>query len=182
MKMIENIEKYKLVVSDIDDTLKCSTQPISVFTREVIGAIRQIGFLFTLATGRNLATARVFADELNVELPLVLANGCVVQALTGEVFYHVELPAEITKRVIEIADDLNVYLALFAGDQVYFKKKDNNDSIITHNSESRHEVGEWARDFHQTSMVNKCVVVERQCQEKIKLLEEIYEREFSGQG
>lgn len=182
MNMIENIERYKLVVSDIDSTIKCPAQPISAFTKEVIDEIQQKGFLFTLATGRNLATAKVFADELHVQLPLVLANGSIVQSLTGEVLLHAELPEVITKRVIEIADDLNLYLALFVGDQVYFKNGVNPDPLFSRNSESRHEVSDWSGDFHFTEMVNKCVFIERNCQEKIKLLEEICEREFSGKA
>jgi Cof subfamily protein (haloacid dehalogenase superfamily) len=182
MKKGESIDQYKLVVSDIDGTIKCFTQPISAFTKKVIREIRHKGLLFTLATGRNLSTAGAFADELNVALPLVLSNGCIVQTLTGEVLFHAELPVEITKRVIEIADDLNMFLALSTGDRVYFKKNGNNDPIFTNNSESRHEIGDWSRDFHQISMVNKCVVNGRHCQEKIELLEAIYEREFSGKA
>lgn len=180
MKNAKNNDQYKLVVSDIDGTIKCFTQPISAFTKKVIDDIRQKGFLFTLATGRHLPTARIFADELNVDLPLVLVNGCIVQTFTGEVLHHVVLPAEITQRVVEIADDLNIRLLLFVDDQVYIKrKKGNNKSSFSHHSEWCHEISDWAEDFHQLNAVNKCAFHERDSQEKIKLLEAVCEKEIS---
>lgn len=176
-----NINNFKLIVSDIDDTIVCTSNQIGNLTKKTIKNLKNKGLLFTLATGRNMSSARNCAEQLNVELPLVLSNGCVVQTLSGDVLHHAKLQIEITKKTIEIANKHNMYLSLVIGDQVYFKKG-YDDSKFPGNVEYRHEIADWSRISDHFDLVNKCVVHERKSEEKIRLLEEIYKKEFSGKA
>ncbi|TBL80147.1 HAD family hydrolase [Paenibacillus thalictri] len=72
------MSKIRLVVSDLDGTLLTED---SKLTGEVIAAVerfRSSGGLFTIATGRYLGNAIRFADELDIDLPLILCNGSVM--------------------------------------------------------------------------------------------------------
>jgi hydroxymethylpyrimidine pyrophosphatase-like HAD family hydrolase len=62
-----DINKYKLVISDLDGTILESGQPIHPFTKDVFAKLPGLGIQFTLASGRSLASLRPYAEELNIE-------------------------------------------------------------------------------------------------------------------
>jgi len=176
-------DQFKLVISDIDGTLKCSNQSISDFTKNVMDEIRGKGLLFTLASGRNLSGAKDIAEGLNVDLPLVLSNGCILQKVSGEILHRALMPVSITKRVIEITDEFDHDLVLFVDDQLFYKKMTSNiEPIFGQIPDACHEINEWKNIHNQLGMVNKCMILERSFHEKLAALEYIFEKEFSNKA
>jgi Cof subfamily protein (haloacid dehalogenase superfamily) len=178
-----NLNQFKLVISDIDGTLMSSRQPLHPFTKQVLKEIREHGLLFTLASGRNLPSAKAIAEELAIDLPMVLANGCIVQALDGNVLHRALMPVEITKRVIYITDEHGNDLVLFVDDRLYFKKMTGNiEPIFGHIPEAYCEVGDWANFADRFPTINKCMILERKLPEKLVALEQIFKDELTGKA
>lgn len=67
-----------LYVSDLDGTLMRSDGTISPFTAEAVNALTARGFAFTYATARSVESARTITGGLDLELPVVTRNGCVL--------------------------------------------------------------------------------------------------------
>ncbi len=178
-----DLNQFKLVISDIDGTMMCSHQPLHPFTKQVLIDIREHGLLFTLASGRNLPSAKAIAEELAIDTPMVLANGCIVQALDGNVLHRSLMPVEITKWVTQITDEHGNDLVLFVDDRLYFKKmKSNIEPIFGYIPEAYCEVGDWANFTDRFPIVNKCMVLERKLPEKLVALEQIFKDELTGEA
>jgi Cof subfamily protein (haloacid dehalogenase superfamily) len=173
--------QYKLIISDIDGTIKCSGQGVSAYTKKVIDKIRNRGLFFTLASGRSLPGAMEIAQELKIDIPMVLSNGCVLQKLSGEILHRALMPIDITRKVFEITDQMDYDLVLFVDDQLYFKKMTTNiEPVFGRIPESCHQVGDWKNLNIKLETVNKCMVLERSSPEKLAALEDIFKNEFIG--
>jgi Cof subfamily protein (haloacid dehalogenase superfamily) len=178
-----DINKYKLVISDLDGTILESGQPIHPFTKDVFAKLPGLGIQFTLASGRSLASLRPYAEELNIDMPLVLANGCIVQSLDGVIHYRTTMPVEVTRRVIEITEKENSDLVVFSDDRLFYKQMtDNIFRIFGKLSNSIYEVGSWEAIESQLDQVNKFMIIDWQSQENLKKLENIFDSELSAQA
>ncbi|MCJ7520154.1 MAG: Cof-type HAD-IIB family hydrolase [Anaerolineaceae bacterium] len=178
-----DISQYKLVISDLDGTILESGQPIHPFTKEVLAKLPGFGLRFTLASGRSLASLRPYAEELNINIPLVLANGCIVQSLDGVIHHRTTMPVEVTRKVIEITDKENSDLVIFSDDRLFYKKMtDNIFRIFGKLNNSIIEVGSWDAIESLLEQVNKFMIIDWQSQENLKRLENIFESELSGQA
>ena len=176
-------DQYKLIISDIDGTIKCSGQGVSPYTRKIIDKIRERGLFFTLASGRSLPGAMEIAEELKIDIPLVLSNGCILQKITGEILHRALMPLAITKKIFEITDQKNYDLVLFVDDQLYFKKMTGNiEPVFGRIPEACHQVGDWKNLPIKLETINKCMVLERSSPEKLVALEKVFEDEFSGRA
>jgi Cof subfamily protein (haloacid dehalogenase superfamily) len=176
-------DQYKLIISDIDGTIKCSGQGVSPYTRKIIDKIRERGLFFTLASGRSLPGAMEIAEELKIDIPLVLSNGCILQKITGEILHRALMPLAITKKIFEITDQKNYDLVLFVDDQLYFKKMtDNIEPVFGRIPDACHQVGDWKNLPIKLETINKCMVLERSSPEKLVALEKVFEDEFSGRA
>ena len=67
-----------LYVSDLDGTLMRGDGTISPFTAETVNALAARGVAFTYATARSVESARTITGELELELPVITRNGCVL--------------------------------------------------------------------------------------------------------
>jgi hypothetical protein len=178
-----NINQYKLVISDLDGTILESGQPIHPFTKEVFAKLPDLGIQFTLASGRSLASLRPYAEELNIAIPLVLANGCIVQSLDGIIHYRTTMPTEVTRKVIEITEREKSDLVVFSDDRLFYKTMtDNIFRIFGKLNNSIYEVGSWEAIDSIIDQVNKFMIINWMSQESLIKLEEIFEVEISSQA
>lgn len=183
MKSLYNIDHFKLIVSDLDGTIKDSDQPIHPYTIEVLTRLPELGIHFTLASGRSLASLRPYAEELGITIPLVLANGCIIQSLDGTIHYREPMPVEVTRKILKITDQENSDLVVFSDDRLYFKEMTGNiDRIFGKLKTSVHIVGSWDAIEHLLPEVNKFMIIDWQSQDHLAKLETIFDRELEGQA
>ncbi|MEI7554953.1 HAD family hydrolase [Candidatus Chlorohelix sp.] len=94
---------YKLVAIDLDGTLLDEQKKIRPRVKEAIQAVVAAGVVVTLATGRRHLGAREVADELGLEVPLILYCGSLVYDIqSGGALYHKTLPPSFIKEAIAI--------------------------------------------------------------------------------
>ncbi len=101
----------KLLAFDLDGTLIASHQAISPFTKAVLSRLRARGILTTIATGRILPAVKSYADELEIDIPLILSNGGILQNRRGELTAFTALPLDVIQDTIRVAADLQRDLA-----------------------------------------------------------------------
>ncbi len=176
-----NLHDYKLVVFDIDDTLVGKEHVLDPFTKEVLFRLREKGFSFTLATGRNLPSAKPLADELEIELPLILANGGILQTRHEEMLSKTTLPLDATRQVIEICEARGADLVVYIDNGIYLKVMNENIYPIYSNVVSGlFEVGEWDAIIGKLVNANKCLVVDNYVRENLIEIGEIFEEALKG--
>lgn len=109
----------KLVAIDLDGTLLDNDRQISLRTKEAIRNVRHRGVEVTLATGRMFYSARPYADDLGLNLPLVTYQGALVKVSgTGEVLYEKSVDADLAQEVVNLAKDRGLAINFYADDYV----------------------------------------------------------------
>lgn len=94
----------RLIALDVDGTLLTSAGEVSPGVRAAIREAVTRGVHVTLATGRRLYAARVYAEMLGFRLPLILHNGAVVQeSATGAVLYEDAIPPDVLREAVAIS-------------------------------------------------------------------------------
>jgi Cof subfamily protein (haloacid dehalogenase superfamily) len=178
-----DINQYKLVVSDLDGTLLESGQPLHPFTKEILAKLPEYGLHFTLASGRSLASLRPYAEQLNITIPLVLANGCIIQSLDGVIHHRETMPIEVTHKVIEITDREKSDLVMFSDDRLYFKKMTGNVShVFGKLTNSVYEIGSWSEIENMIQEINKFMIIDWESLEKLARLEQIFDLELKNEA
>lgn len=181
MKNPIQLSDYKFFVFDIDGTLVGPSHKLHPFTKEVLLSLHDLGLPFTLATGKILPATKSQADELRIDLPLIMANGSVLQKRTGEVLDNVCLPVDVTRRAIKICEQRKEDLVIYIIDQLYIEKMNDNIYPIYSNVESgMNEIGGWEMLGSRIEQVTKCLVVDIHNQANLIELGEIFEKEFGG--
>ena len=71
------MEKYKLIVFDLDGTLLSDDFILSDITIQSVEELKKMGLRVTVATGRGFFSAKPFLEKLNITEPMVFSNGAV---------------------------------------------------------------------------------------------------------
>jgi Cof subfamily protein (haloacid dehalogenase superfamily) len=174
------LNDYKLIVSDIDGTLMGKDHQIHSLTRTIVSRLRADGIHFTLATGKSLPGTISQADALEIDLPLILINGAMLQTRKGEVLRQIVLPLDVTREVITICEDRESDLVIYIGDKILFKAMNSNiDQVYGHITSGLCEVGDWAAVRDSLTGANKCLVVDTNNRENLFEIGEVFEEAFN---
>jgi Cof subfamily protein (haloacid dehalogenase superfamily) len=156
------INQFKLFVFDVDGTILQLHHELDPLTQSVLCDLKDLGFAITLATGKNMKSTRALAEKLQIELPLVLSNGCVLQSLDGTIHQKHYLSADFVWQLIEECERMSVDLAIHIDEDIYVKEETNNLSILyTYGSPSLEVIGEWKKINGLLPKAYKCLVVDR---------------------
>lgn len=119
---------YKMLVTDIDDTLLRNDLTISKSTKEALAAARAQGVIVTLATGRMFPSAKQIAEQIELNVPIVSYQGALVKNLQDEhVLYERTVPQETAKRVFAFCRERDLHLQVYSKDRLYCQ--DENEKI-----------------------------------------------------
>ncbi|MFC4768327.1 Cof-type HAD-IIB family hydrolase [Effusibacillus consociatus] len=124
--------QYKLVAIDLDDTLLREDLTISERNRQTIRQVIQKGVIVTIATGRMYASAKRFAVQLELDVPLITYQGALIKtALTGEVLYEKLLHPGVVKSVIQLAFDRGIHVQAYSNDALYTQEENEEVRAYT---------------------------------------------------
>ncbi len=133
-----------MLVCDVDGTLLDPSSQITPLTRAAVRAAVAAGCIVTLATGRRFRSAKPIADDLGLELPLLVQNGALIKdSLTGEILYHCHLPRDGAAVAVEYfwrsgAQPI-VYENAFTGERLFTgpaeRDNDLNRAYVTRNAD-----------------------------------------------
>lgn len=176
-----SLHDYKLIVFDIDGTLVGKDHVLDPFTKEVLFRLREEGFPFTLATGKNLPSTKPLADELEIELPLILNNGGMLQTRHEVMLSKITLPLSVTRQVIEICEVRGKDLVIYINNGIYIKAMNENIFPVYNNVISGlFEIGKWNAITSKLADANKCLVVDSFVRENLIEMGEVLEKALKG--
>ena len=111
---------YKLIVLDVDGTIRNSERPPSDRTRKAIARVQDAGATVTLATGRMFHSALEATDGLNITAPIISFQGAhIADATTEEVLWHRPLTAAMALEALEALRTWQGEILAYHGDRVY---------------------------------------------------------------
>ena len=116
--------QIKLIASDMDDTLLNHDNKISERNAKAIRSALEKNVIFMIATGRMFCSARPYALDLGLDVPLVTYNGALVKgAKSGEVFYEHKLNYDTALEVLAYCKEHKYYAQVYIGDDILVDKK-----------------------------------------------------------
>ncbi|KAB7706674.1 Cof-type HAD-IIB family hydrolase [Bacillus aerolatus] len=111
---------YKMIAIDLDGTLLNDELIVSPRTVEAIQKAVERGTVVTVATGRMFRSAKQFAQQLGLNVPLITYQGALIQDVEEkEVMYERPVPPKIAHKLIEIANEKNMHLQVYQDDILY---------------------------------------------------------------
>ena len=118
--------KYKLAVSDFDNTLAGKDCKISDYTKEVINEYVARGGKFVLNTGRTYLASKKFSDELGLKGELVTFQGAAVfNSETGEILYSDYIDKNTAVEIFKFFENYNYIVVHGYTSSEFYAQKDN---------------------------------------------------------
>ncbi len=112
----------RIIAMDLDGTLVKGEHGITPRVRRAIDDARAAGLGITIATGRMFQSARRFADDLQVTLPIICYQGSLVRdPVTGKTYQHEVLPTGPAQAAIEFARQRGLHVNAYIHDELYME-------------------------------------------------------------
>lgn len=110
----------KLIAIDMDGTLLNEKRQISVANQQAIHKALKAGVIVTIATGRMFSSVQHFAQELGMDVPLIVYNGALIEeALSRKRLYASPLPLESANKVFTFCRENNYYVQAYVNDELW---------------------------------------------------------------
>jgi len=104
----------RLVAVDLDDTLLRKDWTLSERTVETVRLVQARGVDVTIASGRLPRSAARYAEQLQIECPLICGHGAIVIDLKkDEILYYQGLPRDVALSVVDGIYALNLHCQLY---------------------------------------------------------------------
>jgi hypothetical protein len=114
--------RIRLIAMDLDGTLVKGEQGITPRVRRAIETARGAGIEVTIATGRMFRSARRFAKDLHVTLPIICYQGSLVRdPVTGATHQHEVLPTGPSQAAIQFARSAGLHVNAYINDDLYME-------------------------------------------------------------
>jgi len=113
----------KLIAVDLDGTLLDNDGKISSRVKDAVHRVREKGVEVTLATGRTFLSAKPFAADLGINLPLITYMGALVRYSDSDrVLYERCVPSDLAQEVIKAAGERGYPINFYLDDCVLVKE------------------------------------------------------------
>ncbi|KMY54008.1 hydrolase [Bacillus sp. FJAT-27231] len=111
---------YKMVAIDLDGTLLNDELVVSQGTIQAIQRAVEQGVVVTIATGRMFLSAKPFAKQLGLNVPLITYQGALIKDVEEKaVMYERLVPPHLAHDLINIAKKRNLHLQVYQDDVLY---------------------------------------------------------------
>jgi Cof subfamily protein (haloacid dehalogenase superfamily) len=122
---------------DLDDTLLRDDWTISPRVVKTIQRAQAQGVKVTIATGRMPISARPYAEQLGIDVPVITYHGAMIQqVLSREILFRCVIPSTLAAEIVRDVLGRGIYA------QVYLK-----DRVVTS------KVNDWSREYAKIAKV-----------------------------
>ena len=173
--------KYKLLVSDFDNTLLSSDHTVSQHTLSKISEFTSLGGRFVICTGRMFASIRKEAKLLGLHGDVIAYNGGIMGDIdTGEVKYCSNIEKGVALEIVEYLENNGKIVHLYLDDKLYVKEKNpHTDYYCTACRVEANYVGSLVKYLQQTqSLPMKILILD--APDEIDRLNEILQQRAGG--
>lgn len=113
------------IVLDLDGTLLSSSHVVLSETRNELMRLQAMGKKLIFCTGRTSHSTRQITKDFETDVPLVLANGAIVEDPSSDFLYRsILLGGDIVRKLSELIQDTDLHLQYFSSDCVYITEDD----------------------------------------------------------
>ena len=116
------MKKYRLIVFDIDGTLQNSRHEISPYAVDVIHRLQARGILISICTGKILPAVKSPAEKLNIQVPIIMGNGSILQYANGQIIHAEYFPEKIVRTIIALISTCEADIAVVTPEAIYVRK------------------------------------------------------------
>ena len=113
----------RLLAIDLDDTLLTGELIITPRAKSAIQAARLQGVTVTLATGRMYRAALPYAQELELDAPLITYQGALVSTPDGRIISHQPLDQQLSVELLDFILPLGYHVNVYIRDEFYIEKR-----------------------------------------------------------
>lgn len=126
-----------MLITDMDGSLLTDDKKINPVDLKAIKQFRNLGGIFTVATGRNYQSASQYFEKLNIDCPVILYNGGMIFDVTHNQQVYVNELNECAEDVcMEILEEFpSVACEILTSKDIYVVR--NNEFEQEHNDYSR---------------------------------------------
>lgn len=121
--MIDNnlLKKLELIVFDLDGTLLNKYGEIGEKSLEYVAELKKMGVKFSFATGRLHNAITDYADQLNLNSPLISLDGAILKSYPkNEIIYESYIKPSYVKKAIKMAEEALLKVALSHDEAIYY--------------------------------------------------------------
>lgn len=109
---------------DLDDSLLGSDLNISTKNKKSLTEAMGKGIAVTIATGRMFRSALPYADELDLDVPIISYQGGIIKnKISGDVLYKKTMSMDITQKIIGICQAKGLYCQIYSDNDYYFEEE-----------------------------------------------------------
>ncbi len=169
---------YQAIICDLDGTLLNSGHTISIYTHDVIDAIKDLGITICIATGRHHTDAIAFSRMLELDSYLISSNGAKIHDEHDREIFSGNIPADVAHDLIHTVVDSDIIRHVFQDDNWYCEQSWLLDSAVYKESgvmpiqrplnEIKGDITKFCYEYHLRP-------------NKLLLLEEVLSARFEGQ-
>jgi len=122
MKLVKN-NNYRLIATDLDDTLLDDRWKISPVDREAIKKALSAGVKIVFSTGRMYRSALPYALDLALDTPLITYGGAYVRfSGTEKILYNRPLPFDLAVKLLERIASTGYHTNIYVNDSLLVEK------------------------------------------------------------
>lgn len=115
--------KYKLICTDLDDTLITSEAKLTERTKDAVRRYKEAGGRFCIVTGRMTPGAIPICKELSLDTETATYQGAVVTDLsTGEVIFKTAIENSKAVKILRYIESKGFYCQTYSGDEFWTRK------------------------------------------------------------
>jgi Cof subfamily protein (haloacid dehalogenase superfamily) len=117
------IAAIRLIALDLDGTLVGADLTIRPRVRDAISRARERGVAVTIVTGRMLAAAKPYAQQLGIEGALVCYQGAAIfDVASGRILQMTPVRQDVTREVLAWAEERGIHAQCYADDVLYIEQ------------------------------------------------------------
>jgi Cof subfamily protein (haloacid dehalogenase superfamily) len=114
----------KLIATDLDGTLLDSTGKIPERNLRTLKEAIARGVATTICTGRMFGSARRFAEQIGIKIPVICYNGAMLRQPDGELIWHLTLDLELARKLLALCLERRVHIQSYVDDELFVRDGD----------------------------------------------------------
>ena len=114
--------QIKLIALDLDDTLLMEDCTIPGDVIECIKKADDMGIKIVIATGRIFPSAKMYAEMLETDCPIICYNGAMIRKIGEEATFAAELDVELMREIAFFCKERGLYLQMYCEDDIVVEK------------------------------------------------------------
>lgn len=122
-----NMNKYKIIFTDIDDTLNPKNKEVSEYTKNVCQKIIESGTLIVVNSGRSISYCLKKSKEANLSRYIIGSNGAeVYDYQTKQAIFTQPIPNDLIIEISKYCEETNTTLILNSLEKRFCNNKEYN--------------------------------------------------------